>query len=146
MLQLMVAVLAGLLVAAAVIGWAARRAGPEPGPWDSSTNSARPGPAQPTPIGWASCGLGLATVAAVAIATVFRPRGVLSEAEGAARQFDPQSFYLVAFGTGIAALVTAVRAVRRGDRRWPAWCGLVCGALSVGGWVGAIVFILFHPY
>lgn len=48
----------------------------------------------------------------------------------------------------VAGLVVAALAValRRGERRWPVWVGLVAGAMVVGSWAAMIVYIVLNPY
>ena len=137
---LLISVLTGLAVAVLVILCVARRY-PGVRPDDH--------PRRPRSIllGRVSFGLGVLTAAAVAVAWLFAPV-VTSEADGAARagQFDPQSFYLIALATGIAALVTGAIALRQGDRRWLAWAGPGIGAAVVGLWAGTIVWVMLNPY
>ncbi|MHA6523670.1 hypothetical protein [Tessaracoccus sp. G1721] len=135
MTQMLVAVVAGLAVAAVVVLLvlrAAKAAG--------STGSA-------TGMGWASLALGALTVLLVVVGYAFAPEFASeAEAQAASGQFDSQGLYMVGTATGIAAAVTAGLALKRGDRHWPTWVGLLVGAGVIGAWVYVIVYIMFNPY
>ena len=141
MSRILVAVVAGLVVATLVVLLVARKG------WRSAASGAVNGGGRPTSrrLGWASLVLGLVTVAGVVIGLLTRPSaspGVEQPSEG----FDPQSLLLVALGTGLAAAVTAAVALRRGDRGWQVLTGLGVGAIVIGTWVAVIIYIMANPY
>ncbi|MBB1511359.1 MULTISPECIES: hypothetical protein [unclassified Tessaracoccus] len=135
MTQMVLAVLGGLAVAALVVVLIVRAA--KGG--DSQGGS--------TGFGWAALGLGVLTLILAAVGYAFAP-DFASEAEAAAAsgEFDSQSLYMVGTVTGIAAAATAGLALKRGDRGWPTWTGLLIGAAVIGAWVYVIIYVMFNPY
>ncbi|MHA6513559.1 hypothetical protein [Tessaracoccus sp. Z1128] len=135
MTQMIVSVLVGLAVAALVVVLILRAA----------RGASAPGAS--TGLGWASFALGVLTLLLAAAGYAFAPEFASeAEAEAASGQFDSQGLYLVGTATGIAAAVTAAMALKRGDRRWPTWVGLLIGAAVIGAWVYVIVYVMFNPY
>lgn len=137
MTQMLVAVLAGVAVAAIVVVLVLR------------TAKAAGSSGAATGMGWASLALAVLTVLLVVAGYAFAPEFVSeaeAEAEAASGQFDSQGLYMVGTATGIAAAVTAGLALKRGDRHWPTWVGLLVGAGVIGAWMYVIVYIMFNPY
>lgn len=135
MTQMLVAVLAGVAVAAIVVVLVLR------------TAKAAGSSGAATGMGWASLALAVLTVLLVVAGYAFAPEFVSeAEAEAASGQFDSQGLYMVGTAMGIAAAVIAGLALKRGDRHWPTWVGLLVGAGVIGAWAYVIVYIMFNPY
>lgn len=135
MTQLLLSIVGGIAVAVLIVVLivrAARRSAPSEGR---------------SPYGWAAFAMGLLTLVLVVVGYVFAPEYANeAEAQAAAGEFDSQGLYMVGTITGVAAGVLAALALRRGDRRWPTWVGLLVGAGVVGAWVYVIIYVMFNPY
>ena len=133
MTQMVLAVIGGLAVAALVVVLILRAA--KGGDSQGGANG----------FGWAALGLGILTLVLAAVGYAFAP-DFASEAAAASGEFDSQSLYMVGTVTGIAAAATAALALKRGDRGWPTWTGLLIGAAVIGAWVYVIIYVMFNPY
>lgn len=135
MTQLLLSILGGVAVAALIVVLIVRAA------QRSARTEGR------SPYGWAAFAMGLVTLVLAVVAYLFAPEYANeAEAQAAAGEFDSQGLYMVGTVTGIAAGVLAALALRRGDRRWPTWVGLLVGAGVVGAWVYVIIYVMFNPY
>lgn len=80
---------------------------------------------KPTPLGWCTLAFGLTAVTAFTLALWLTPSGNL----------PGMGLWLISIATAFAAVVVGVGTLRRRDRHWPTWVGLVAGLAPAVFWI-----------
>lgn len=98
---------------------------------------------RPTIPGWAAMVFGILAVAAVVYPLV-ASRVAPSGDQGTVR--NVQLLPLAAIAFSIVGVVLGGYAIRRGDRHWPTWVGLVTGGLALAFWLFFVAGELLFPH
>lgn len=80
---------------------------------------------KPTVLHWWTLAFGLIAVAAFALAAWLEPRGII----------QGLNLWLISIVFGFAAVSVCVGALKRRDRHWSVWAGLVAGLAIATFWI-----------
>lgn len=80
---------------------------------------------KPNPLGWCTLAFGLTAVTVFAVAVRSAPRGNNSEL----------GLNLLSIAFAFAAVVVGIGNLRRRDRHWSTWAGLVAGLIPAVFWI-----------
>lgn len=106
---------------------------------------AESGPApRPTLAAWSSFGFGLVSLAALAYPLVLS-RTAPSGDDGEVTVSNSQLLPLASISFSLVGLALAVYALRRRDRHWPVWVGLVASGLTVAFWLYFFIANIVAP-
>lgn len=116
--------ISGILLAAIVLAATRRK----------QTEAGWPAP-KPTALGWWTLASGLTAIIAFTLSAWLAPTGRINE----------HGFWLVSIAFSFAAVVTGIGNLRRGDRHWPTWAGLVAGLVPAMIWIAFTAGHIFGP-
>lgn len=102
-----------------------------------------PGPRHPLPA-WSSFGFGLVSLVALAWPLLLS-RTAPSGDEGAVTASNSQLLPMASISFSLVALALGVYALKRGDRHWSVWVGLVAGGVTVAFWLFFLIGNIVSP-
>ena len=106
---------------------------------------AAPGPAPRHPLpAWSSFGFGLVSLAALAWPLLLS-RAAPSGGEGEVTVSNSQLLPLASISFSLVGLALGVYALKRGDRHWSVWVGLVASGLTVAFWLLFLIGNIVSP-
>jgi len=101
-------------------------------------------PLRPTLPAWSSLGFGLVSLVAL-VWPLLLSRTAPSGDEGDVTVSNSQLVPLASISFSLVGLALGVYALRRGDRHWPTWVGLVASGLTVAFWLFFLIGNLVLP-